>query len=180
MTKYYTGNGDSGKTSIMSGASLPKDDVLIDAIGDVDELNSAVGAALFYVRDDVLRKQLKLIQNELFSIGALLAAVESKEFSKAKIERKQIERLENEINTMGTKMPELTKFVLPDGSEESVHLHLARSVARRAERKVSGAAQKYKINTEVLAYLNRLSSFLFAAALYINHKNGIEESNPVY
>ena len=180
MTKYYTGKGDSGNTSIMSGASLPKSDILIDAIGDVDELNSQIGAALFYVRDDELRKQLKLIQNELFSIGALLASAETKEFGKAKIEKKQIERLEREIDLMGGRMPELKKFVLPDGSEEAVHIHLARSVARRAERKVSGASQKYKINENVIAYLNRLSSFLFTAALYLNYKNGIEESNPVY
>ncbi|MDE1855727.1 MAG: cob(I)yrinic acid a,c-diamide adenosyltransferase [Candidatus Micrarchaeota archaeon] len=180
MTKYYTGKGDKGTTSIMGGTALPKDDVLVDAIGDVDELNSQVGAALFYVRDDEMRKQLKVIQNELFTIGALLAAADSENFSKAKVSEAQIERLESEINSMGDKMPELTKFVLPDGTEEAVHLHVARSVARRAERKIVSATKKYKIDGHVPTYMNRLSSFLFTAALYLNHKSGVEESNPIY
>ncbi|MDE1850668.1 MAG: cob(I)yrinic acid a,c-diamide adenosyltransferase [Candidatus Micrarchaeota archaeon] len=180
MTTYYTGKGDKGSTSIMGGASLPKGDILIEAIGDVDELNSAIGVALFYTRDDELRLELRSIQNELFSIGALLSAVEAKEFGKAKVEKKQIERLEKSIQRMGSTMPELTKFVLPAGSEEASHLHLARSIARRAERHVASASQKYKINPDVLAYLNRLSSFLFASALYLNHKNGVSESNPIY
>ncbi|MDE1825757.1 MAG: cob(I)yrinic acid a,c-diamide adenosyltransferase [Candidatus Micrarchaeota archaeon] len=180
MTKYYTGKGDNGSTSIMGGTSVPKGDILIEAIGDVDELNSSIGISLFYVRDDTLREQLKLIQNELFSIGALLASVESANFSKAKVEPKQVQRLEEAIKSMGAKMPELTKFVLPAGSEESSHIHLSRSIARRAERHISAAAQKYKIDGNLLAYMNRLSSFLFTAALYLNFQNGVEESNPMY
>lgn len=180
MSNFYTGKGDDGSTSIMNGNKLDKKDTLMEAIGDIDELNSSIGVSLFYVRDDQVRNELKLIQNELFSIGALLAAVGSKEFSKAKMEKIQIERIEKEIESMASMMPPLTKFVLPSGSEESSHIHLSRSIARRAERHVVSAAQKYTIEKEVLAYLNRLSSYLFVVALYLNHKNGVQESNPLY
>lgn len=180
MSNFYTGKGDDGSTSIMNGSKLDKKDILMEAIGDVDELNSSIGVSLFYVREDKTRKELQLIQNELFSLGALLASVSSKEFAGAKIEMSQIKRLENEIESMASIMPPLKKFVLPAGSEESSHLHLSRSIARRAERHVAAASQKYEIEKMVLAYLNRLSSYLFVAALYLNFKNGVEESNPIY
>lgn len=180
MSNFYTGKGDSGSSSIMNGTKLGKSDILMEAIGDLDELNSSIGVSLFYVHDEQTRDSLRLIQNELFSLGALLAAVDSKEFGKAKIEKKQIERLELDIEMMGSKMPELKKFVLPAGSEESSHIHLSRSITRRAERHVAAAAEKYPVPAEVLAYLNRLSSYLFVVAIYLNHKNGMQESNPVY
>ncbi|MDE1846204.1 MAG: cob(I)yrinic acid a,c-diamide adenosyltransferase [Candidatus Micrarchaeota archaeon] len=180
MSNFYTGKGDNGSSSIMNGAKLGKSDILMEAIGDLDELNSSIGVSLFYVRDEQMRRELRLIQNELFSLGAILAAADSKEFNKARVEKRQIERLEAQIEEMAQKMPALNKFVLPAGSEESSHLHFSRSVARRAERHVAGAAQKYQMQPEVLAYLNRLSSYLFAAAIYLNHKNGIEENNPIY
>ena len=180
MSNFYTGKGDGGSTSIMNGSKLGKSDILMECIGDLDELNSSIGISLFYVHDEQTRDSLRLIQNELFSLGALLAAVDSKEFTKAKIEKKQIERLELEIENMSGKMPELKKFVLPAGSEESSHLHLSRSIARRAERHAVAAAKSYAIPPELLAYLNRLSSYLFVVAIYLNHKNGMQESNPVY
>src|SRR5689334_14473780 len=134
MSNFYTGKGDNGSSSIMNGTKLGKSDILMEAIGDLDELNSSIGVSLFYVHDEQTRDSLRLIQNELFSLGALLAAVDSKEFNKAKIEKKQIERLELDIENMASKMPELKKFVLPAGSEESSHIHLSRSIARRADR----------------------------------------------
>ncbi|MDE1761574.1 MAG: cob(I)yrinic acid a,c-diamide adenosyltransferase [Candidatus Micrarchaeota archaeon] len=180
MTIYYTRKGDKGETSAMGGKKFPKDDVLMHAVGDVDELNSQIGVSLFYVREDDVREVLKMIQNDLFSIGAILASSGRANLTKAKITKKSVQMLEKAIDSMDAKLPQLRKFVLPAGSEESSHLHLARSVARRAERSVFAASKKHKAPQEVLSYLNRLSSYLFTAALYLNFRNGVEESNPMY
>ena len=180
MSIYYTGNGDKGGTSVIKGKKLQKSSPLIEALGDVDELSSSIGVALFYVRDEALRGELRSIQNDLFSIGAILASADGENTTKAEINAAKIEKLEKSIDAMDKKMPQLTKFVLPGGSEESSHLHLARSIARRAERKIVSASEKHRIDPNLLAYMNRLSSFLFTAALYVNHLNGVEESNPIY
>ncbi len=181
MSKYYTGSGDDGSTRILSGDKVPKDSAIVNAIGDVDELNSSIGVAIFYVHDDQIRNELKGIQNTLFSIGALLASslnkTESKSFG---VGKEDIAALEESIEKMNKKLPELTKFVLPGGSEASSHLHVSRALARRAERSIVGSKKEFKINEDVLKYVNRLSSFLFVAALYINYTNGIDENNPVY
>ncbi len=182
MSKYYTRSGDDGSTRIISGEKILKDSKIINAIGDVDELNSSIGIAIFYVRDDPqIRSELKGIQNTLFSIGAVLASSLNKmEPGKFIVEKEDIERLEESIDRMNGKLPELKKFVLPGGSEPSAHLHLSRSLARRAERSIVGAAGEFKIDENVIKYINRLSSYLFVAALYINFVNGIDESNPIY
>lgn len=180
MTKYYTGIGDKGDTSVMGGKKLSKEDVLIDAIGDVDELNSYTGVSLFYIRDEQIRFELKSVQNDLFTIGAILASILYKSDKTLSIDKAKIDRLESLINTMGNKMPELKKFVIPGGSEGALHLHVARSIARRAERKVVAASKKYAIDKNVLSYMNRLSSFFFVTALYLNFTNGVEESHPIY
>ncbi len=180
MTTFYTGKGDKGDTSIMGGEKLSKEDVLIEAIGDVDELNSCTGIALFYVRDEQVRYELKAVQNDLFTIGAILADAMQKSPKKLSIDKSKLDRLESAIKTMGDKVPELKKFVIPGGSEGAIHTHLARAVARRAERKVVAASKKYNIDQNVLSYMNRLSSFFFAVALYLNFSNGVEESHPVY
>jgi cob(I)alamin adenosyltransferase len=178
MTRFFTRNGDSGETSLARGSKVRKDDLLVEAIGNVDELNSAIGLSRFYVRDETLRSELQKIQNDLFSIGAMLASLLGE--STVKMDKSRVERLESAIENMSSKLPELNKFVLPGGSEEASHLHLARSVARRAERKVVAVSAKHKIDENVLRYMNRVSSFLFTAALYVNHINGVEESHPVY
>ncbi|MDE1824391.1 MAG: cob(I)yrinic acid a,c-diamide adenosyltransferase [Candidatus Micrarchaeota archaeon] len=180
MTDYYTGKGDSGSTGILASGRLSKGDDLIEAIGCADELNSSIGIALFYIHDDQIRIDLKMVQNDLFIIGANLASLNSDKVKKAKFDSESIVRLEEKVKHLGRSMPELKEFVLPGGSEGSVHLHLSRTIARRAERSVVRASANYAIDKTVLAYLNRLSSFLFVVSLYLNFKEGIGEQHPTY
>ncbi|MDE1860396.1 MAG: cob(I)yrinic acid a,c-diamide adenosyltransferase [Candidatus Micrarchaeota archaeon] len=180
VTLYYTGKGDKGDTGVLANCRVTKDNELVEAIGAVDELNSHVGTAILYIHDENVRMNLKLIQNDLFIIGAGLASAEGAKIKKAELGREHLERLEREINAMGRELPELRKFVLPGGGEGAVHLHMARAVARRAERRIVSASKRYKIEENVLAYANRLSSFFFVAALYLNYKEGVEEAHPTY
>ena len=181
MSKYYTGRGDDGTTGILSGKRVSKADVLIEAIGNLDELNSAIGVALSHVDDDIVSSGLKFIQNDLFVLGANLASTnEDGKMKKVQIRQDALDRLEASIKVLSDKTPELKRFVLPGGSEASSHLHLARAIARRSERSVVAAGARYKVDKMAVAYLNRLSSYLFAAALYLNSKNEVEESHPSY
>ena len=180
MSGYYTGKGDDGTTGLLAKGRVHKSDAIIDAIGAVDELNSSIGIALFYIHDDLVRLELKLIQNDLFVIGANLASIDEKKISEARVDAESIVRIENSIKSFGDKMPPLKKFVLPGGGEGSVHLHMSRAVARRAEREIAKASKSYKVDKVVGAYINRLSSFLFVAALYLNYIEGIKEDSPTY
>ncbi len=180
VSVYYTGKGDDGTTGLLARGRVHKGEAIIDAIGSVDELNSSIGIALFYIHDDLVRLELKLVQNELFVIGANLASVDEKKVNEARVNADSIVRIEGSIKSLGDKMPPLNKFVLPGGSEGTVHLHLSRSVARRAERDIARASKAYKVDKVVGAYINRLSSFLFVAALYLNYMEGIKEENPTY
>ncbi len=180
MTKYYTGTGDDGTTGILADKRVSKADALMAAIGDIDELNSAIGLALSRIDDAAVSAQLRSVQNNLFILGANLASANGKKIDAAQINPKSLPELEVAIKALGDKMPELRQFVLPGGSEASAALHLARSVARRAERSAVAAGKSYNVDRGVIAYLNRLSSYLFAAALYLNHAKGIKESHPDY
>lgn len=177
--KFYTGNGDKGITSMMNYGNVPKDDPILVAIGSVDELNSTIGIALFYIRNEKVRTELKNIQNDLFVLGADLACTFTEKKAKS-MGGDRVERLEKSIDDLSGVVGELKAFVLPGGSEGSVHLHLSRAVARRAEREIVSASRKYKINPEIIRYINRLSSYLFVAALYLNKIEGIEETHPTY
>ncbi len=179
-TIYYTGKGDDGTTGVLSGRRLRKDDTLIEAIGNIDELNSAIGIAITHVKDGLVAEQLESIQNVLFILGANLASANENKIEKAQIGTNSLAQIEAYIKVLGDKLPELKKFVLPGGSRASAHLHMARAVARRCERSVISAGVSYKVDAQVIAYLNRLSSYLFAAALYLNMKEGVPEANPTY
>jgi cob(I)alamin adenosyltransferase len=180
VPKHYTGTGDKGSTGVLASGRLPKSDALIDAIGNVDETNSSIGICLYYVRDEQLRNELKIVQNDLFVIGANLASLGNPAVKKGIMNPDAVVRLEKAIERMEAKLPDLKKFILPGGNEGAVHLHLARSIARRAERKVDLVAEKYKLDDAVTAYMNRLSSFLFVASRYLNFNEGIEEEHPTY
>ncbi len=176
MTNYFTGGGDKGLTNIATGR-LRKDDPIIEAIGELDELNSSLGLALFYTHDDPTRKILREVQNELFTLGANLAT--AKPVDKERY-GKLIVAMEKEIKSMGSKMPELRKFVLPGGCEGAAHLHLSRAVARRCERRMVALAMDKGLDQVLASYMNRLSSLLFVAAIYLNHIEGVQEENPTY
>ena len=181
MPKFYTGAGDSGYTGTINSSKVRKSDALMSAIGTVDELNSAIGVAIAELTDSHVAEMLKVLQNKLFIIGAELASLgASKDAAIKKIDKKSVKELEDGIEELGSTLPKLTKFVLPGGCEGAAHLHMARAIARRAERAVVGLDSAQKMNPELLSFMNRVSSFLFVAALYVNKKEGIEEYNPTY
>ena len=176
--KYYTGRGDSGETDTMGLGRIAKDDQLAETIGEVDELNSAIGVAVSNLTDRRVSDMMRLAQDRLFVVGAELASGE-KRASRA-ITEKDVKELEDEIEEMGAKIPEMREFVLPGGSLASSYLHLARSISRRAERSVVRLSKKRELSKNLLAFMNRLSSLLFVAALYMNKREGVEESHPTY
>lgn len=181
MTTYYTGHGDEGETGTMGKGRIKKDSKLAVAIGDIDELNSIVGVAIANTPDERINSLLKVIQDRLFMVGAeISASVEGGAKLKFSLKEGSTKDLEREIEELGLRLPALKKFVLPGGSLSAAYLHLARSVARRAERSVVALSSENRINPALMQYLNRLSSFFFVAALYMNKKEGIEEFNPTY
>ncbi len=153
----------------------------MEAIGNMDELNSAIGVAIAEMPDEHVSEMLKVLQNKLFIAGAELASSGGARSQKGKrISAADLKELEEGIEELGAALPKLTKFVLPGGSAGAAHLHMARAIARRAERAVVALDGRHAASDEMLSFLNRASSFLFVSALYINVKEGIDEYNPVY
>jgi cob(I)alamin adenosyltransferase len=166
LTKIYTRTGDEGTTGLVDGSRRSKAEPRMVAIGEVDEANSAIGVALLSV-EGPLAAQLTMIQNDLFDLGADLATPGEIEGA-LRIVPEQVARLEAEIDVMNASLSPLTSFILPGGSAASAHLHLARAIARRAERAAVALAEQEAINPPALAYLNRLSDWLFVAARTMN------------
>lgn len=167
LNKIYTRTGDAGTTGLVDGSRLPKHDVQMEAIGAVDEANSALGLAAAILGDNEHAQQLFRIQNDLFDLGADLATPGEVEGA-LRIISEQVARLEAEIDAMNAALSPLTSFILPGGSTGSAHLHLARAITRRAERAAVALAEQEAINPPALAYLNRLSDWLFVAARMVN------------
>ncbi len=179
MTIYYTGRGDRGSSSAIGGAKLDKDDMLFDFLGEIDELNSYIAVCLLYANKQPVKRYLDAIQDQLFSISAVIANTSNKRgILKARMPKPDI--LEEGIAELSKGLPELRKFVIPGGSAGSSHLHVARSIARRAERKLVSLHKKQNLYGDAIKYMNRLSSFLFVAALYMNHIEKTKEKNPKY
>lgn len=176
--KMYTRTGDEGRTSVIGGR-VQKDDVRIEAYGCIDELNSFVGQAAAYCKEEPfeeLARQLLIIQHELFDCGADLAFAKPEE-AKWKVSSKLTVNLEQWIDEMEAENPPLERFILPGGSPLAAALHVCRTVCRRAERRtVTLLASHHEINPEVRRYLNRLSDYFFAAARNANAKAGIKET----
>jgi len=176
--KIYTRTGDKGTTSLVYGQRVPKNDERVEAYGTIDEANSMIGLASSYLKNEnheelkSLLDKFHRIQTLLFHVGAELSTPPQKEV-KWKIEGKHIKELEEYIDELDAKVPPLKQFILPGGHPAGAALHVARTIVRRAERcSVSIEA----INPDALAYLNRLSDFLFVAARYVNHSLQVEES----
>ena len=166
--KIYTRTGDRGETSLFGGARVGKNDPRIDAYGTVDELNSFIGVARATWPGSPIDVQLATTQNDLFDVGAQLAAPGQSRFSGVRVER--IAELERAIDEMERELAPLTSFILPGGSMAAAQLHVARTVCRRAERLVVSLGDDS--HTTAIAYLNRLSDFLFVAARFANAKQG--------
>lgn len=174
LNKIYTKTGDDGTTGLVDGSRIPKDDPRMAAIGDVDELNSVIGVAICAIDAAETVKTLRVIQNDLFDLGADLAtpADQDDDFTPSemvlRITASQVERLESDIDAVNDDLDPLTSFILPGGSDAAAAVHLARAVARRAERTLVSAANSVAINPLALAYVNRLSDFLFVLARAAN------------
>ena len=176
LNKIYTRTGDDGTTGLVDGSRVSKASALMQAIGDVDEVNSAIGVAVVALGDDPLAAALERIQNDLFDLGADLATPATDDgFAPSemvlRIVPAQVERLEREIDAMNTHLAPLRSFVLPGGSPQAAALHLARAISRRAERSAVAATHDMPLNPAALAYVNRLSDFLFVASRAVN-QNG--------
>lgn len=171
LNRIYTRTGDTGETGLVDGSRVSKADARLQAMGDVDEANSAIGVAIAGLASADVRAQLTRIQNDLFDLGADLATP-GDDFTPSemvlRIVPAQVARLEAEIDAMNAGLPPLTSFILPGGAAAA--LHVARAVTRRAERAV--AAMGEDANPQALAYLNRLSDFLFVACRHVNQSRG--------
>jgi cob(I)alamin adenosyltransferase len=177
MPGIYTRTGDDGNTALGSRERVAKDSLRVAAYGTVDELNSAIGLALAAGLSQRLAETLPGIQDELFHLGADLSYPEA---DKARLKAPllsdvHIARLESLIDELWAIVGPLRSFILPGGSVGAAHLHLARTICRRAERAVVALARQEAIGPTVLPYLNRLSDTLFAMARYENHSRGVAE-----
>lgn len=174
LNKIYTKTGDDGTTALVSGPRRQKHDLRVEAYGTIDETNSAIGIIRLHTADHPeLDRMLMLIQNDLFDLGADLAtpdAGEPLDYEPLRIVAAQVTRLEGDIDTLNADLEPLKSFVLPAGSPAAAHLHLARTISRRAERLMVALSRTEgeTVGTEALKYVNRLSDFLFVAARHAN------------
>jgi len=171
--KIYTRTGDRGETSLFGGARVPKNDARIEAYGTIDELNSHLGVARTTWPDSPIDAQLLDVQRDLFEIGAHLASPGTSRF--AGVETARIEELERSIDAMEEELTPLKSFILPGGTPAAAQLHVARTVCRRAERLVVALHDDDPATQSSIAYLNRLSDFLFVAARFANRRHGVED-----
>jgi len=171
LTRIYTRGGDKGDTSLGDGKRVGKDDIRVEAYGTVDEANAAIGLARLHCEAmPEVDARVSRIQNDLFDLGADLCVPgdSRKDAGALRIVQSQIDRLEAEIDAMNAELSPLKSFILPGGSPAAAHLHLARTVARRAERLICTLARDEAINPLAIAYINRLSDHLFVLARHVN------------
>mgnify|MGYP006083610961 FL=1 len=179
LNKIYTKTGDEGKTSLGNGDRVNKHSLRVDAYGTVDETNATVGLARLHTKDISITTQLSAIQNDLFDLGADLCRPNHEDDAKSthrplRINSKQVKRLENEIDSMNNALKTLKSFVLPGGSALAAHLHLCRTVSRRAERLTFALSETESVNEIAVKYLNRLSDWFFVASRIAN-SNGADD-----
>jgi cob(I)alamin adenosyltransferase len=170
--KIYTKTGDAGETGLFGGPRVKKSAARVEAYGDVDELNAAIGAARAVAEDPEIDAELAREQAELFCVGADLATPQGAKARAAvpPVEPAWTERLERAIDAWEAELPPLTRFVLPGGTRCASSLHVARAVCRRAERRAVALAAEAEVSPVVLAYLNRLSDALFVMSRIANHR----------
>jgi cob(I)alamin adenosyltransferase len=168
LTKIYTRGGDKGHTSLGDGKRISKTSLRIQAIGGIDELNAALGVASLFLAEPFL-EEIRHIQNDLFDLGADLCIPNTSPKRSLKLKDNQVGWLEKKIDLFNESLSPLSSFILPGGSPASAHLHLTRTIARRAERDVIRLAEKEDINKEIIIYLNRLSDYLFVLCRILNN-----------
>jgi cob(I)alamin adenosyltransferase len=175
--KIYTRTGDGGETALFDGRRVSKSDLRVDAYGEIDELNAAIGWALASGVAPDMAAMLESIQRDLFAVGGTLADPVhriAERVQKMSVGEAEVLRLEQWIDELDASLPPLRRFLLPGGSAAGAALHLARTICRRAERRIVSLGGG-EVDQVLLAYVNRLSDFLFVAARAVNHRAGITE-----
>lgn len=171
LSKIYTRTGDDGTTGLGDGSRVDKDSLRVEAYGTVDEANSAIGIVLAVDSvPDTVRRCLTIVQHDLFDLGGELCIPGHKA-----IESNFIDRLEVELDKFNTDLPPLKDFILPGGGEAAAACHLARTIVRRAERRVNSLRREEDVREEVLRYLNRLSDLLFVIARVLSRAESGQE-----
>lgn len=179
LTRIYTKSGDKGTTALGTGKRVPKHDLRVAAYGAVDEANAFVGVARLHTQGGEPQfaeadAMLARIQNDLFDLGADLCAPASGDDEyrdqRLRMSEAQVERLEREIDRMNAELAPLNSFVLPGGSAAAAHLHVARTVSRRAEREITRLAEGDSVTPAAIRYINRLSDHLFVLSRWLNDK----------
>ncbi|GAB6283699.1 MAG: cob(I)yrinic acid a,c-diamide adenosyltransferase [Ignavibacterium sp.] len=176
--KIYTKTGDKGETSLFGAGRVSKDNIRIEAYGTVDELNSFIGLAITETKNQEITQTLIKIQNQLFILGSDLASpneIESKNISIPRITVEDYKYIEQQIDFFSEKLDELKYFILPGGTKSSAILHIARTICRRAERRVVALNNTVKINSNIIIFLNRISDLLFVLARYENKISGVDD-----
>ena len=175
--KIYTRTGDAGETGLFGGGRVGKDHPRVQAYGDIDELNSALGIARATAPGHLFDDLLQGIQRDLFALGGQLATPDpdkvKKALEKAELSAARVSRFEQAIDEAEAELPPLTAFVLPAGTPKASALHLARTICRRAERSVVGLTRQEEVPAFFVIYLNRLSALLFTLARLANHRGGV-------
>ena len=170
LSKIYTRTGDDGTTGLGDGNRVNKDSLRVEAYGTVDELNSAIGTVLAFEVTDDMRECLLGVQHQLFDLGGELCIP-----GESMIDDEDVDRLEAQLDGFNEDLPMLKEFILPGGSQAAAHCHLARTICRRAERRVISLAREEEVNEEPIRYLNRLSDLLFVVARVLaRHEGGTE------
>jgi cob(I)alamin adenosyltransferase len=183
VVRIYTRTGDDGTTGLIGGDRVSKDALRIDTYGTVDELNSVLGLVLSIGVPETVRQILSRVQDSLFTIGAALAAPDREALRKYGIPpilEEDIRLLEAEIDRHEAGLPPLSQFILPGGTPAGALLHMARTVARRAERCCVALAGSESMDPQILSYLNRFSDLCFVLARYVNHESGTPEAHPTF
>jgi cob(I)alamin adenosyltransferase len=177
LDRIYTKTGDEGMTGLGGGQRVAKDSRRVATYGTVDELNSQIGVALATGLCDRLTTELGSVQNELFDLGSDLCwpSDDPRRSRIPTVELRHVEKLERLIDEFNDVVGPLTNFLLPGGAPGAAHLHVARTICRRAEREAVGLSRDEAVGDQVLPYLNRLSDALFVMARYENHERGVPE-----
>ena len=182
INKVYTRKGDSGKTDLIDQKKVLKSDIRIDCYGEVDELNSSIGFCIALISDSTKLKdkdiilKLKKIQNDLFNLGTVLAVSDVSLLDKfPKINKSNIDFIENEIDYYNKELSDLKSFILPSGSLSGAYFHVCRTICRRVERKCVSLSEIFEIDQNILKYLNRLSDLFFVLSRWINKEKKSSE-----
>lgn len=173
--KIYTRSGDDGTTGVFGGERVSKTDDRIRLLGEIDELNAALGLARLNPGDEPLNRHLERLQSCLFDLGAEVATPRDSQYFCESIQQGEIDELERDMDRMTDQLPALRNFILPGGTPLAAHLHHARTVCRRCERSAIAASDSLQLRPNLPQFLNRLSDWLFTAARYANHLSGIED-----